>query len=119
MVDDLVLKTREMALQLRTVVLQLDLVLDVKVRAPVTDFSVTAERENAQDRAFELKVDSDALLVVLDEVNCCRRSDVVVRTVCDSCTRLCSCGVTFGEGDGQFGLCEAMNLRRWRANQKR
>ena len=83
----------------------MDLILDIKVRPPVTDLRGVLQTLDGQHGEPELIVDGDLLLVLLNESGIRGGRKVIERSVSDS-----GSGVTLGrnaarrEGD-LFGFC--------------
>jgi hypothetical protein len=70
-----------------TTIVQVNLILDVKVRTPVTDLSSTFVLGKLQDREVVVEVKGDQLLVFVDESMIRRRCNVVVRSISNRCAR--------------------------------
>ena len=92
-------------------VMKPDIVLDVQVRAPVTNLCASLQSADLKDRVAVLVMDSDALLLTFNEPFIGRRGYAAVRTICQSSS---------GLGDGRLqrerlnllGRSVRMNLRK-------
>ena len=83
----------------------MDLILDIKVRPPVTDLRGALQTLDGQHREPELIVDGDLLLVLLNESGIRGGRKVTERSVSDS-----GSGVTLGRDTSRregnfFGFC--------------
>lgn len=67
--------------------MQVDFILYIKIRTPVTDLSSTLVLGKFQDGEVVVEVKGDQLLVLVDESTIRRRRNVVVRPISNRCTR--------------------------------
>lgn len=66
--------------------MQIDFVLDVQVGPPMAHLCKTAVFGNFKYGEIVVEVDSHSLLVLVNEISVCGRSDVIVRSVGNSCS---------------------------------
>jgi len=78
-----------MTLESRTSVMKVDLVLDIQVGTPVTDFSPSLVLGEFQDWMIIRVMDGDLPLIFFRKVDIGAWFDIIIRAVSDGCATLC------------------------------
>jgi hypothetical protein len=71
----------------RTTIVKMNLILDIHICSPVTDFGSTFVLGKFQDRVVIVKVNSDRLLVFVHKIAVRRRRNIVVWSISERGTR--------------------------------
>src|SRR5262245_15333096 len=77
--------------------MKVNLILNIEVCAPMTDFGGTFQFGNFQNRKVVVVMNSDSLLLFHDKIGIGVWDCVAVWSISNSCARLCNSGVFFHE----------------------